>query len=460
MKQFSYLMSAAAALLLGGCSWLSDNALYGESGLIRDRAQDYEATKVLPPLQVPAHLDRGAIRDLLVVPEVGTVASRSEQDFEVPRPDFFYAEAGNDVVNLAREGRDKYIIIDEPINEVWQKLGDFWSYNSIAVELSDPAQGLMETAWITEEREAPGFFTRLLKKATFQDVEGPYRDKLRVRVARADDNQRTAVRMDHLRLSEKQAAEPLDWTKTSRNVDYQSEMMYAMLHYLNKTTSTTTARSLKAQQQRGVARGLLGRDSLGNPVLKLSTHIDQAWQWVDQAMVAAQMDVGSADKGIGKYYITYTTSSMFEDESEGEGGFWSFINWLHGDREAITIDTQFLESALGLDSGEADDEVPVEQGIRYSAKDTPEVDPDDLSQQEGYKIWLGGKVIYVFQSGDSNVVRNEETGTLEHTGHYQVRLNRRSNGVYVSVLTDAAEPAPGVVAEEILWNIKDHLPSG
>ena len=199
---------------------------------------------------------------------------------------------------------------------------------------------------------------------------------------------------------------------------------------------------------------MLGRDANGNPVLKLATNIDTAWQWVDTAMTAAEVDVGSSDRDIGKYYITYTTSTPFEDEEEG--GFWGFVNWLHGDRDAITIDTAFLESAVGIEGSE-DDEA---NKVRYSQNDTAEVDPDDLSQKEGYKIWLGGKAIYVFETSKSDFVKNEETGALEHTGHYQIKLNRRRSGVYISVLTEQSDDAPAIVSEEILWNIKDHLPQG
>ncbi|MCW8884959.1 MAG: outer membrane protein assembly factor BamC [Motiliproteus sp.] len=450
MRSFNAVAVVLIASVLGGCGWMTDNAIYGDDGLIRDRAQDYEKAQTIPRIKVPDHLDDESIVDLLVIPEVGTVATVSEQEFEVPRPDLFYADAGNEVVDLAREGLEKFIVVDEPANKVWDKVIEFWAYNDINVEVTDPSQGLMETAWISDESDEPGFFTNLVRRSTFQKVGGAQKDKLRVRIGRTDDNGRTAIRMKHLRTTD---VEPVaDWSRNAQDVSYKSEMMYAMLHYLSKATTASTVSAMKKREKLGAAKALLGRDSNGNPILKLNTDVDRAWSWIDQAMVNADMDVGSFNRDIGKFYITYTTTTPF-DQNE-EGGFWNFINWLHSeDREEFKISTDFLAEAVGLQEDEG-------SKIRYSQKVQEDYDPDDLSQKQGYKIWLGGKVIYVFGSGGAAGVENEETGELEVTGRFQVKLSRRRTGIFVSVLDEEARYVSSIIAEEILWNIKDHLPKG
>ncbi|MEH6812778.1 MAG: outer membrane protein assembly factor BamC [Motiliproteus sp.] len=451
MKSFSRVVGIIVAVSLGGCGWLTDNAVVGDDGLIRDRAQDYENAKSIPRIKVPEHLDDEAIVDLLTIPEVGTVATVSEEDFEVPRPDLFYADAGNEVVDMAREGLEKFIIVDESADKVWDKVTEFWSYNNIQIGVTDPAQGLMETEWITDADNEPGFFTKLIRRSTFQRVAGAQKDKLRVRIGRADDRGRTAIRMQHLRTDEIDPGEP-DWSKKAQNVSYRSEMMYALLHYLSKATTTTTVTALRKREQIGASTALLGRDSLGNPVLKLNTDVDKAWSLIDQAMAAAQLDVGSSNRKVGKFYITYTTSTPF-DQNE-EGGFWSFITWLHDEqREDLTISTSFLAEAVGFESDD-----PTKK-ILYSKKTAEEYDPTDLSQQKGYKIWMGGKVVYVFGSGGTEGVENESTGELELTGRYQVKLSRRRTGIYVSILDEKAQGVSSIVAEEILWNIKDNIPN-
>lgn len=445
-------MNKLAVIVLLICSFsltaCSNNPIYGEDGLLRDKKQDYERATTIPRLDVPEHLDSNSIHDLLQVPEVGSVAIKQEGDFEVPRPAFFYAEAGNDAVNLARDGKDKYILVNEAPEDVWQKLLEFWSYNHMELAITDPQQGLMETTWIVDEAEDQGFFTELMQSVTFQSGEGDQMDKLRVRLARDEDPDKTAIRMQHVRVSAEEENPVADWSQQRSDVSYKSEMMYAMLHYLSKATETTTAVALQRRESQPTMSSLLGRDADGNPVLKVIGSVDEVWNSLGEAMEQADMDVGSSNRDIGKYYMTYTSSTPFDDEGSS-GGFWGFIEWLHSDRadEEFTIDTGFL-------TGDDEDA----EGTIYSAE-APGTDPDDLSQKEGYKLWLGGRVIYVFESGDGNTNMNEETGELEYTGQYQVKLNRRSSGVYVTVLTDQAQPAPAVIAEEILWVIKENLDS-
>ena len=200
-----------------------------------------------------------------------------------------------------------------------------------------------------------------------------------------------------------------------------------------------------------------GRGSKGEPVLKLTVSVDQAWEQLDQALKQAQVDVGSSNRQLGRYYITYTSPVPIESDQDSAG----FFEWLHGDREDVVINTDALDAALGIESDEAN------EGPRYSSKAV--ISPEQLdakarqqrlADSEGYKIWLGEKVLYVFdsQQNDAAVQQNPESGVLEYTGRYQVKLTRRSSGVYVSILTEAVQPAPKSVAEDILWTLKENIP--
>jgi uncharacterized lipoprotein len=451
MKPYHSLTYLSAALLLSGCSSLTDNALVGDDGLIHDRSRDYQLSQTVPRLQVPDHLDQETIQDLLVVPDIGTAALDSEQKFKVPRPDFFYADAGNETVNLARKERDKLIVVEEPVSDVWLKVREFWNYNAVDLVLSDPAQGLMETQWIRVNDEEPGFFSTLLSKLTFQAIEGPIQDKLQIRVMAGENDRQSAISLKHIRVAQNEAEVAIDWSEEAKDVSYKSEMMYELLHYLSKSSNRNTARALQARRTLDNQRSLLGRDSEGNPVLKMTTDIDRAWSQVGEAMQTASIDVGSSNRDFGKYYITYTTHTPFDEKTEA-GGIWGFIKWLHSDdRKPITIDTDLF---TGGDSKSEEDQ------IIYSGKDDPNEDPNDLSKKEGYKIWLGGKVVYVFETDKSQFKKNEETGEYDHTGRYQVKLSRRRSGVFISVHMDDSEQAPAIVAEEILWEIKDNLSAG
>jgi uncharacterized lipoprotein len=452
------LLVAAAGL--SGCSYLSSNPLYGEGGLVRNRSQDYEAAQAQARLEIPPHLQTRELNEQLVVPVVGDTATLRQSDFQVPRPEFFYADTGSERVNLSRLGDEKVIVVDEPIADVWLKLQDFWRFNGIELAKSDPRQGQMESGWIRVDGKEYSFADRWIKKLTFQDIETDTRNKLRISLKPDPENyDRTSIRIDHVAFPFSQQVDTIDWSAQASNVGYKSDMMFDMLRYLSKATADSSAQSLLALQQRDTARPLLGRDSRGNPTLKIETSIDNARNLIDSALSAAEMDVGTRDQERGIFYLTYTTTTPVDDTKKA-----GFFEWLHGDRGDIKFDTGLFERTLGL--GESD----AENGISYSAKQTDRLvegvvdqsdlaDPDNLANREGYKIWFAGKVIYVFGDAGKDGGLNRETGNYEFVGRYQLRMNRTRSGSYLSVDTAEGIAAPALVAEEILWSVKDHLPA-
>ncbi len=454
-------LALAISVAVSGCSMVDNNPIYGDSGVIRDRSQDYELARKSERLQLPPHLRAKPMQEQLVVPDVGATATRSGAEFEVPRPEFFYAESGSDSVNFRRIEGEKVILVDEPIADVWLKAQDFWAYNDIDIVRFDPRQGVMETDWIVLDGRDYSFVDLWVKRLTLQDVEGPTRNKLRMSLRPDPENYgRTAVRLKHVQYPEEAEVAGIDWDSQARDVGYKSDMMFELLRYLSKASSQQTANTLVALQQQKAERPLLGRDSRGNPVLKINAPIDTAWQQVSTALDAAAVDVGTRDQTAGIFYLTYTTTTSFDDTEK-----MGFFEWLHSDRGEIKLDTSMISAALG---GEEDDEaavryssvgaLPSSERVEEDGELATELsDPTNPANQKGYKIWFGGKVVYVFGSGDKGSY-NAETGNYEHTGRYQLKMSRTRSGVFLSVQNADGLEAPAVVAEEILWAVKDQLP--
>ncbi len=459
-KTIPVTLLAASLTLLGGCGLWESNPIYGDKGLVRDRGQDYEKAEGAARLTLPPGMRAKTTQDQLVVPEVGTTASVRRGDFEVPRPEFFYVDTGSDRVNMRRIEGDRIIVVDEPIADVWLKLQEFWTYNGIDLAVSDPRKGVMETDWINLEGDSYGFVDSWIKRLTLQDIKGDTRNKLRVSV-RPDPNDyaRTSISMQHVQFPLAQQVSSIDWETEGTNVEYKSDMMFEMLRYLSKASQPTT-QSLVALQQQHEERSQLGRDSRGNPVLKMSVPIDQAWESLNGALDQAQIDVGTRDQKSGMIYLTYTTTTRFDDRER-----MGFFEWLNSDREDIQLNTDLLSGVLGGDE-EGPDAISYSSGPSKAMTEDEAAqlaadlnDPNNAANRKGYKIWFAGKVIYVFGGGDKGVYNND-TGKYEHTGRYQLKMNRTRNGVFLSVLTDQGLEAPQIVAEEILWTVKEHLPTG
>lgn len=466
MNKRNLLIAAAlvATAGLSGCETLSNNSLYGgDDGLVRDRSQDYEKAESRARLEIPPHLQARQMSEQLVVPDVGTTATRRTEAFEAPRPEFFYVDTGSERVNLTRLGDEKVIVVDEPMDRVWGRVQDFWHYNGVEMSHIDPQQGLMETDWIRVDGKEYSFADRWIRTLTFQDTDQATRNKLRIAVRPdPEDLQRTEISIDHVAYPWEQQVDDIDWDGDATDVGYESEMMFEMLRYLSKTTGETSAQSLLAIQQKETAQPLLGRDSRGNPMLKIEAPIDDAWVLVSDALDAANMDVGTRDQASGIFYISYTSSTPAEKADEV-----GFFEWLHGDRGDIKLNTSFIDKTLGLNDGEDEDA----DRIRYSANEEEPAEPGDLDKsdladpdnpanREGYKIWFDGKVIFVFGGDGKSATLNEATGSYEYVGHYQLHMNRTRSGSYLTVMTEEGLNAPPLIAEEILWSVKYQLPSG
>ena len=461
MRIITLLPLAAAVLSVAGCGSYS-NPIYGENGIINDRSQDYEKSEATKRLELPPAIQARSkmTQDRLAIPTAGQTASQRKGDFTVPRPDFFYADSGTDTVNLKRQGSDKVLIVDEPIADVWIQLQDFWRFNNVSLAKSAPKEGMMETAWIDTEGEDLSFIDSMIKRLTFQDVEGAVSDKLRVSLRPvADDFNRTTIAMQHIRVPRGDKNQSVNWSDDAENVGYKTDMMFEMLRYLSKSGTNENTHSLLAMKRQQKSRPQMGRDSKGLPALKITVPVDQAWNQINAAIDNTSLDVGTRDQQMGVIYMTYTTSTAFEDTEK-----MGFFEWLNSDRKAITLSSGSFGKALGFgDSSKA-------EGPVYSSKEIVTEEPEDESKVEqysieeqanktdgkGFKIWFAGEVIYVFGE-EQDGAYNESSGEYEHSGQYQLHMNRTANGVFLSVKNQDSLSAPAVVADEILWEIKEQL---
>ncbi|MGY8869359.1 MAG: outer membrane protein assembly factor BamC [Pseudomonadales bacterium] len=441
-----------------GCSIIGKNPIYGENGVFKDRNQEYEKAAVSKELEIPAHIQAKHTQDQFVIPAVGQTASVRTAGFEVPRPEFFYADTGSDAVNFKKVGDKKIIVVDEPIAAVWEKTLDFMKFNGVQIASADARQGVIESDWILINGPELSFMDRWIKHLTLQDIPGGSRNKLQVSL-RPDpqDYERTSIEMKHVQFPEKQQVTDINWETSSQDVGYKSDMMFEMLRYMSKATVKPEERSLLALQQKHASRPLLGRDSRGNPVLKIDAPIDQSWNMLSAAVDSADMDVGTRNQNIGMLYMTYTTSTPVESQKD-----MGFFEWIFSDREEIKLDTSVISSALGVETTD----------VAYSAKEARDVpvleegevqalaDPNNPANQKGYKIWIGGRVVYVFGGDETKGAFNADTNAYEHVGKYQLKMNRTRSGVYVTVRNDQGLAAPAIIAEEILWLVKDNMPAG
>ena len=139
----------------------------------------------------------------------------------------------------------------------------------------------METNWIDTAGQELSFVDSMIKHLTFQNIDGPVSDKLRISLRPvADDYERTSISMQHIRVAQEEKDQPVDWTADASDVGYKDDMMFEMLRYLSKSTSNAdgslSMMELKRQQN---TRPQMGRDSKGFPALKITVPAISTADW-------------------------------------------------------------------------------------------------------------------------------------------------------------------------------------
>ena len=440
-------------LIVSGCTVqdaIKSNPIYGENGVIRDRGQEYALAQPGKRLVIPEGINAKSTQDLLQVPVINeSVVVSNELVPEAPRPEFFFAVDGNDRASIRPLEGERVILVDEPIDQVWIELKPFWQDANIDLAIADPKTGVMESDWIEVAGEDLNYFQRLLNTVKFNsEANEPSLNKLRVRLRPDPDNtERTAISMEHAQIALSADKSELDWSSDATELAYSNEIMFAMLNYLGKGDVASTAPTLSQFQTEDRLTATMGRDSRNRPLLNVKTSGDQAWELVNKALDSAGVDVGTRDREAGVIYLTFK-QTVAEEKPKG------FLEWLRSNEMGpITLDTELL-------SGKATDEQPSD--VVYSSDPNAIVSgaqatQEELQAMEGFKVWMGGRVVYVF--GQDNQKRlNDETGEFELIKRFQLSFNRARSGVLLTVNDDKGKTADAGGAEQLLWLIKDNLP--
>jgi len=447
------LLTVLSAGFMSGCGSLTNNSLYGEDGLIRDRSKEYQDIAASERLVIPPHLKTKRTQEVMELPRRNIVKAGPVDNIE--RPDYFYADTGTESVNFKQESTGKVLIVDSPINQIWPKAQQFMDFNNLGISKVDPQQGAIESDWVVIKGDDIGVVDSWLKKLTLQTVKGDSKNKIRIELKPlAEDPNRTALSMKHVSYEVDQVVDNLDWDSDSKNISYKNDMLYELLRFMSKSTNGQQGNGLLAStfersQREGAA--FFGRNANGKPALKITGSMDNAWRLVDNSLIANDIDVGTRDRQEGTFYLTFTSLTPIEEEEQG------FFEWLHGDRGPITL------SAFGFDSD--DDKNGGNEDVAYSSKgqvdygkDVLLTDPNHPANQQGFKVWLGGKVLYNFNRGFNSGFFNLQTNLYELTAGYQLRMVHRGGSNFLTVLDKKGEEAATTPAEELLWRIKDGIP--
>ncbi len=169
------LLTLVAALLLSGCSSLSES-LQGDK-------VDYKSAGKAPSLEVPPDLTQLSRDTRYIVPGSSVTAS----GFQVGQTTQSVPTAALAVgdVRIERAGTQRWLVVNRPADKLWGPVREFWLENGFLIATEQENLGIMETDYAENRAKLPQDFIRAtLGKLLDSLYSTGERDKFRTRLER------------------------------------------------------------------------------------------------------------------------------------------------------------------------------------------------------------------------------------------------------------------------------------
>lgn len=328
----SLLLPVLITGLLAGCSSFSTD------NLLPDSSVEYRREKAASNnLEVPPDLTSRTIKDRAMLPEQGGVSvSYSELQTEARIRD--QQEGRGDVVPkvasvaLKRDGQDRWLVIQNDADTVWNRTLDFWQQQGVLLLEQDPVVGVMRTSWL-ENRADIG--TDIVTDTIRSVFDGLYdagtRDQYRVRLERAGPST-TELYLTHFGMEEEIITDSGDqgdqsvWLHRPRDPQLEAEMLRRLMVHLGVAEEVATAR-IAAGQEVEQSRARLSTNAEGSALL-IDEGFARAWRLAGLALDRVGFTVQDRNRDAGVYYVRYSDP----EAGQGEDKSWWSSLWQDDER--------------------------------------------------------------------------------------------------------------------------------
>ena len=226
--------------------------------------------------------------------------SETLENQDVPKPRQIFSTSGDSSVQLRRLGELMWVYVEALPSTSWPISKSYWDTSSYQVINADPATGEIAINF-DESTELKMKIEHGIKEASTEIF---------------------LVQVD----------------KTSNEILSNPELIQTelsnLLNYFADSVGQFSGTSLAAQNLNEMKKAKIFVDN-GQTVIELNLNFDRAWSSVTKAIDSANIIANDKDRSNGIFYVSYG--------SEGEEGFFSFLNFGRSKSKNITVfdDAQF-----------------------------------------------------------------------------------------------------------------------
>jgi len=306
----------------------------------------YLDSRVMPGLEVPPDLTLEVVDSNFELPAVfsGDGAGTANGIPVLARVDSIKLEGHSDFYWLS---------IDEPVDNLYQLLKDFWASEGYTLAMDEPVIGIMKTNWVFNEEgrgnEGKGFFARLFSSGDL----APSQDQFKTRIARGTGASSTQVYISHRGAESKLVLSgdqdqgqgeydrrvlKQDWNFRASEPELEVEMLSRLMVYFGLRQSEVDGQltniklfsprasihtELTGGGDEGAAKGEVRDEVKGETYLLVKDTYTRTWYRTLHQLERLNFNVKSADFSGG--FNSKGVIRVETDIEEENSGFFSFL---------------------------------------------------------------------------------------------------------------------------------------
>ncbi len=275
----------------------------------------YEESTYGKPLEVPPDLTLPNFDEGLEISPANSRPVTASAPAAEPAP--LAVLPNQDNITLARDGAQRWLILNGEPAQVWSWVRSFWLKRGFALSMDDPTTGVIETEWTQQQSNLPtdaGART----KADAKIYAVPTREKYRVRFDRGDKPGTTELYLSHRGVELSEQDKMLAWRLRPTDLELENELLKQLMVYLG--VAQEKAGGVLAAPKEIIKRATVSADSQGIPIVHIDEDFARVWRRVELALDRLDYNIEDRNRSTGVFFVIAQNSPA--ELGEGKKKSW------------------------------------------------------------------------------------------------------------------------------------------
>jgi len=319
-RRLSSLTLSLLVIAMTGCSIIPDS-----------RKIEYKSSGKAPTLEVPPDLSQVSRDDRFLVPDAAGKGSATFSAYSADRTPAALAQNSVvlpkvDKVRVERSGNQRWLVVAQPADKLWDNVKDFWQETGFIVSLERPDAGVMETDWAENRAKIPDDIIRnTIGKLLDSLYSTGERDKFRTRFEPGSEPGTTDIFISHRGMEEvytSTSKEDTRWQPRPPDPELEAEMLRRLMVRLGSDEKRAEVSVAAAKAE---PRAKLAKSDDGAGTLEVYERFDRAWRRVGLALDRVGFTVEDRDRSRGLYFVRYVDPEA--DSKKKDAGWMSKLTF-------------------------------------------------------------------------------------------------------------------------------------